>query len=91
MVSYKYCSILRPVPNRYPNPSRYPIFLSIPHPTRFSFENHRVAGNTKYRIIIDIQGYPKHLVLNLIFRVFPDVCLSRPNWVFQVLHHDSLG
>ena len=51
MVSYKYCTILRPVPNRYPNPSRYSVFLLIPHPTRFSFENLRVA---KYLVIFNI-------------------------------------
>ena len=33
---------LRAVPNGYPNPTRYPVFFSIPDPTRFSFENHRV-------------------------------------------------
>ena len=39
--------------------TRYPVFLSIPDPTRFSFENHRVA------VTRNIGYYP-------IFRVFPD-------------------
>ena len=38
-------------PSGYPNPTRYPVFHSIPDPTRFSFENHRVAGNPKYRVL----------------------------------------
>ena len=42
----------------YPNPTRYPIFLSIPDPTRFSFRNHRVAGNPKHRVLPDISGKP---------------------------------
>ena len=32
------------VPSGYPNPTRYPVFLSIPDLTRFSFVNHRVEG-----------------------------------------------
>ena len=36
------------VPNRSPDPTRYSVFLSIPDPTRFSFENHQVAGNNWY-------------------------------------------
>merc|ERR1712130_718762 len=47
-------------PSGYPNPTRYPVFLLIPDPTRFSFENHRVAGNPKYRV-------------NPEFRVLPDI------------------
>ena len=42
-----------------PNPTRYPVFFSIPDPTRFSFENHRVAGNPKYRVLPDISGKPE--------------------------------
>ena len=38
------------VPSGNPNPTRYPTIFSIPDPTRFSFENHRVAGNPKCRI-----------------------------------------
>ena len=49
----------RSVPNGYPNPTRYPVFFSIPDPTRFSFENHRVAGNPKYRVLPDISGKPE--------------------------------
>ena len=47
------------MPNGYPNPTRYPVFFSIPDPTRFSFENHRVAGNPKYRVLPDISGKPE--------------------------------
>ena len=46
-------------PSGYPNPTRYPVFHSIPDPTRFSFENHRVAGNPKYRVLPDISGKPE--------------------------------
>ena len=60
------------VPNGYPNPTRYPVFSSIPDPTRFNFENHRVAGNPKYRVLPDISGntrsfgyYPKFSDLDL--------------------------
>ena len=42
-----------------PNPTRYPVFLSIPDPTRFSFRNHRVAGNPKHRVLPDISGKPE--------------------------------
>ena len=48
------------MPNGYPNPTRYPVFSSIPDPTRFNFENHRVAGNPKYRVLPDISGKPEH-------------------------------
>ena len=46
------------VPSGYSNPTRYPVFLSIPDPTRFSFRNHRVAGNPKpkFRVLPDIPG-----------------------------------
>ena len=44
------------VPNGYPNPTRYPVFSSIPDPTRFNFENLRVAGNPKYRVLPEISG-----------------------------------
>ena len=47
------------VPSGYPNPTRYPVFLSIPDPTRFSFRNHRVAGNPKHRVLPDISGKPE--------------------------------
>ena len=30
----------------------------ICYPTRFSFENHRVAGNPKYRVLPEISGKP---------------------------------
>ena len=41
------------------NPTRYPVFHPIPDLTRFSFENHRVAGNPKYRVLPDISGKPE--------------------------------
>ena len=47
------------VPSEYPNPTSYPVFLSIPDPTRFSFGNHRVAGNPKHRVLPDISGKPE--------------------------------
>ena len=47
------------VPSGYPNPTRYPVFLSIPDPTRFSFRNHRVAGNPKHRVLPYISGKPE--------------------------------
>ena len=56
------CKLLRgwePVPSGYPNPTWYSVFHSIPDPTRFSFENHRVAGNPKYRVLPDISGKPE--------------------------------
>ena len=39
--------ISQEVPNGCPNPTRYLVFLSIPNPTRFSFENHRKQVNTR--------------------------------------------
>ena len=48
-----------PVPSGYPNPTRYPVFLSIPDPTRLSFKNHRVAGNPKHQVLPDISGKPE--------------------------------
>ena len=50
---------LSPVPSGYPNPTRYPVFLLIPDLTRFSFRNHRVAGNPKHRVLPDISGKPE--------------------------------
>ena len=49
------------VPNGYTNPTRYLVFFLIP--ARFSFENRRVAGNQKYRVLPDIfiSGKPKIL------------------------------
>ena len=32
--------------------------MGIRYPTRSSFENHRVAGNLKYRVLPDILGKP---------------------------------
>ena len=49
----------QPVPSGYPNPTRYPVFLSLPDPTRFSFRNHQVAGNPKHRVLPDISGKPE--------------------------------
>ena len=51
-----------PVPSGYPNLTRYPVFHSIPDPTRFSFGNHRVGGNPNYRELPDISGIPKFWV-----------------------------
>ena len=59
--------LLWAVPNGYPNPTRYPVFFSIPDPTRLSFENHRVAGNPKYRVLPDISGKPEVLGITRYF------------------------
>ena len=56
--SARSCS-LQVVPRGYPNPTRYPVFLLIPDPTRFSFRNHRVAGNPKHRVLPNILGKPR--------------------------------
>ena len=61
------------VPNGYPNPTRYPVFSSIPDPTRFNFENHRVAGNPKYRVLPEISGNTRSFGYYPKFRVLPDV------------------
>ena len=66
-------AISRPVPNGYPNPTRYPVFSSIPDPTRFNFENHRVAGNPKYRVLPEISGNTRSFGYYSKFRVLPDV------------------
>ena len=55
----KICFRTHTVPSGYPNPTRYPIFLTIPDPTRISFGNHRVAGNPKHWVLPDISGKPK--------------------------------
>ena len=55
----KFAQRLGAVPSGYPNPTRYPVFLSIPDPTRFSFRYHRVAGNPKHRVLPDISGKPE--------------------------------
>ena len=54
---------LTAVPNGYPNPTRYPVFSSLPDPTWFSFENHQVAGNPKYRALLDISGNTRYFGL----------------------------
>ena len=59
------------VPSGYPNPTRYPVFLSIPDPTRFSFGNHRVAGNPKHRVLPDISGKPEVLGTTRYFGYHP--------------------
>ena len=61
--------ILQAVPNGYPNPTRYPVFSSIPDPTRFNFENLRVAGNPKYRVLPEISGNTRSFGYYPIFRV----------------------
>ena len=53
------CSVEEAVSSGYPNPTRYPVFLSIPDPTRFSFRNHRVAGNPKHWVLPDVSGKPE--------------------------------
>ena len=60
-------AISRPVPNGYPNLTRYPVFLSIPDRTLFSLENLRVAGNSKYWVIPDISDKPKAFGITLYF------------------------
>ena len=62
-----------PVPNGYPNPTRYPVFSSIPDPTRFNFENLRVAGNPKYRVLPEVSGNTRSFGYYPEFRVLPDV------------------
>ena len=47
------------VPSGYPNPTRYPIFLLVPDPIRFSFGNQWVAGNPKHWVLPDISGKPE--------------------------------
>ena len=46
------------VSSGYPNPTRYPGFHLLPDLTRFSFENHRVAGNPKYWVLPEISCKP---------------------------------
>ena len=64
---------LGPVPNGYPNPTRYPVFSSIPDPTRFNFENDRVAGNPKYRVLPEISGNTRSFGYYPKFRILLDV------------------
>ena len=74
------CKLLKgwePVPSGYPNPTWYSVFHSIPDPTRFSFENHRVAGSLKYWAITHILYKPKVLVLNDISGIL------RHDWVLS--------
>ena len=52
--------VLWPMPSGYPNLTRYPVFLSIPDPTRFSFGNHQVAGNPKHQVLPDISGITRY-------------------------------
>ena len=42
-----------------PEPDPLPGIFSIPDPTRLSLENHRVAGNPKYRVLPYISGKPE--------------------------------
>ena len=63
--------MLTTVPSGYPNPTRYPVFLSIPDPTRFSFRNHRVAGNQEHRVLPDISGKPEVLGTTRYFGYHP--------------------
>ena len=66
------------MPSGYPNPTRYPVFHSIPDPTRFSFENHWVAGNPKYWVLPDISGKPgvsgiTRYLYTLIYPTYPEI------------------
>ena len=47
------------VPSGYPNPTRYPVFLSIPDPTWFILGNHRETDNLKHWVLPDISGKPE--------------------------------
>ena len=66
-------SLSQAVPNGYPNPTRYLVFSSLPDPTRFSFANHRVAGNPKYRVLPKILGNTQSFGYYPKFRVLPNV------------------
>ena len=48
---------------RVPKPDPLPgnSFDTRPDPTRFSFRNHRVAGNRKHRVLPDILGKPEEI------------------------------
>ena len=60
---YKQSSTLASVSNGYPNPTWHPVFFSIPGPTRFSFENHRIAGNpTVILICKDMPSYQQNFM-----------------------------
>ena len=61
------------MPNGYPNPTRYPVFSSIPDPTRINFENHRVAGNPKYQVLPEISGNTRSFGYYPKCRVLPDI------------------
>ena len=50
MKSFVVLLTVRRSARRVPKPDL--LFLSLPDPTRFSFENHRVASNPKYRVIL---------------------------------------
>ena len=71
MARSSYLTVTAPVPSGYPHPTRYPVFLSIPDPTRFSFGNHRVAGNPKLRVLPDISGKPEILGTTRNFGYYP--------------------
>ena len=43
------------------------------YPTRFNFENHRVAGNPKYRVLPDISGNTRSFGYYPKFWVLPDI------------------
>ena len=45
----------------------------LPDPTQFSFENHRIAGNPKYRVLPEISGNTRSFGYYPKFRVLPDV------------------
>ena len=52
---------LLPPFTRFPNPTCYRVFFSLPDLTRFGLENHRVAGNPKPRVLPNISGIPEVL------------------------------
>ena len=65
---------LRAVPSGYP--TRYPVFLSIPDLTRFSFGNYRVAGNPKHQVLPDISGQPEVSGTTRSFGYYPIIRVS---------------
>ena len=49
-------------PNVCPMPTLHLLYSTFfRYPTRLSFENHRLLGNTKYWVLPDIAGIPNFL------------------------------
>ena len=61
-----------PVSSGYPNPTRYPVFHLLPDPTRFSFENHRVAGNSGTRTRPDTRYFNPNPTRYPVFHLLPN-------------------